>query len=433
MNTRTAIVLSMVLMLAGGLSARCGVRNGGQEGAKDQSERLVRVDSNGVDELEFTVTQKSSKAIPGSDGRLRLKLHDITRGQVRTAVLQTENGREITSTSASAGDEIVFPYDGQTWRIRVKELRNFLFEDDYGVFTVSRGGQAPRRTPKAEDGIIDVVSFPDDLDVRNGEPFKEWMKKHAWTSKFGSPEFFFIRDGALHLVSKPGPVFENRYSLALTDRDKLIEGMENKVLLQVAGGPDFRVPPDEFPSLHFKMTPVELPGSEADLRDPDRNDSAFYLLVGFDTERHRFEGRQMPETIAYVWANGKWDKPVGRDPDYSAFLRYIPIGYGRNGLGEAHEIRRNLRRDYRTAFSVKKGEPVPEVISIGIMIDSNTVKGTAESVLHWIRLRKEAHQSSGVVRRTSRDLFQGSCSGGTFSRVGHTVLRRPARSPGRGR
>ena len=345
-------------------------------------------------EIEFTVTEESAKDIPGSEGRLRLVLRDINDDRVRMAVIQTNDESEVSSTSATAGDVLEFVFDGREWQIRVKRLFNFVVEDDYGVFVV----EAPTSRPSdgssgADSDTINVLALPEKLTVKAGKPFTEWMGNRGWESEFGSPEFFFVREGILHLVSKPGPVYRDRYSLAIFNRQKLIQGMENKVLLRLAGGRDFRVDTEEFPFLTFKMTPIKLPGKGADLRDPDKNDCAFYLLVGFDTKRHDFEGRKMPETVAYVWANRKWDSGVGKDSDYAEFLRYIPIGHGSKGLEKPHEVTRNLREDYRSAYPDKASKPVPDLIKAGIMIDSNTVDSTAESALHWIRFRANSPPS----------------------------------------
>ncbi len=257
------------------------------------------------------------------------------------------------------------------------------------LHAADREGVHTGKGAQEDSSAVEVVHIADEESVTTGEPFKRWMRKRGWRAEFGSPEYFYVRDGALHLVSKPGPVYKDRYSLAIFNRQKLINGMENKVLLRVAGGPEFRLNPRERPFVHFCMKPVSLPAEGADLRNPSKNDSAFYLLVGFDTERHEFEGRKMPETVAYVWANREWDAPVGRDPDYSAFLRYIPVGKGGESLGESREVVRNVRKDYRLAFPEKSGEPVPDVIRVGLMIDSNTVGGTAESVLEWVRFEEE--------------------------------------------
>lgn len=249
--------------------------------------------------------------------------------------------------------------------------------------------EAPGEEKQAGEATVSVVSIPDEERASSGKPFKRWMRRRGWSSEFGSPEYFYVRDGALHMVSKPGPVYNDRYSLAVFNRQKLIEGMENKVLLRVAGEPELRLDPGTYPYIRFRMTPLKLPAEGADLRNASKNDAAFYLLVGFDTKRHEFEGRKMPETVAYVWANREWDAPVGSDPDYSSFLRYIPIGHNGQGLGEPHTILRNVRKDYLLAFPERRGKPVPDIIKVGLMIDSNTVGGNAESVLQWIRFQQE--------------------------------------------
>lgn len=99
--------------------------------------------------------------------------------------------------------------------------------------------------------------------------------------------------------------------------------------------------------------------------------------MSFDTERRELHGRELPLSIAYVWANRPWEEPVGRDPDYAAFLRYLPIGQGRKGLGERLEVRRDLRRDFRAAYP--KRTEVPDVIQIALKVDSNTLGGEAAS------------------------------------------------------
>lgn len=285
--------------------------------------------------------------------------------------------------------------EGEENSPRSEEVELVAGEQSSKALAVSGENPPKNKTrSKGPDGVIDVLTFPKDLKVSEGESFTRWMKERGWVSVFGGPEYFYVRDGALHLVSKPGPIYRNRYYLMVFNRQKLIDGMENKVLLRLAGGKDFRIDAKKFPFVRFKMTPIELPGKDADLRDTDKNDSAFYLLVAFDTKRHPLQGRMMPECVAYVWANRKWDKTVVKDTEYPHLLRYIPIGHGSDGLGKPRVVTRNVRADYRTAYPEKEKAPVPDVIQVGIMVDSNTVGGTAESALHWIRFRNQKAKSS---------------------------------------
>ncbi len=261
------------------------------------------------------------------------------------------------------------------------QLLDVLLALAAALATVEGGAKAPRQP-------VTVADFTHEKPLVAGEGFEAWMKERGWVALMGRPVFFHIQDGALNLVSRPGPIFRKRVWLAVRDRERLRYGLENKVLLRLTGE-TFRVDPGRFPILHFRMAPVRLPGHRADLRNSRRNDAAFYLFVSFDTPRHEYQGLRIPKTAAYVWANRPWEKPTGQDPDYAAFLRYIPIGHGDRDLGKAREIRRDVREGFRLAFPEDKGKPVPAVVQIGLMIDSNTVDSVAASRLYWIRFEAE--------------------------------------------
>jgi hypothetical protein len=237
-----------------------------------------------------------------------------------------------------------------------------------------------------EHNKLTIVNLSDQADIIDGDAFKEWMEMKGWSNPLGGPEYFYIRNGRLHLISKPGPVYDDRYLLAIFNRDKLINQIENKVILRVTSE-SFRIDPENWPLLNFTMTPIELPSEEADLRASGKNDSAFYLIVSFNTQRHDFRGYKMPQSIAYVWANRQWSEPVAADPDYDEFFRYIPIGYGDAELGKQQTISRNIMEDYLTAYPEAK--TVPDIIEVGLMIDSNTLGGKAESSLSRIWFEKQ--------------------------------------------
>ena len=244
-------------------------------------------------------------------------------------------------------------------------------------------GAAPNAA--AADGPpqpLQVLDLAPDLDVPAAR-FTNWMRARGWKTVLGSAEHFFVRDGRLHLVSRPGPVHRDRFRLAIFDRERLLEGLETKVLLQLTGE-DFRADPARHPVIAFAMQPLELPDESADLRDSSRNDAAFYLLVSFDTERRDYHGYDLPLTVAYVWANRPWDQPVGRDPDYQAFLRYIPVGAGRPPPAAPVTVRRHLAADFRAAYPEEGA--APDIIRIALMIDSNTLGGEAETAVSRIRL-----------------------------------------------
>jgi hypothetical protein len=256
----------------------------------------------------------------------------------------------------------------------------------------TEGPTEPQAAEPAAGTISDtgsVVDFREEQDVAAGAEFSEWMHRQGWASVVGNPVYFYVRDGALNMVSDEGPVFRKQTWYAIFDREKLRKGIENQILLRFTAA-GFRVSLDDYPTLAFRMEPVALPGKEADMRDAKRNDTAFCLLVSFDAERHDYQGTEFPESVGYVWANRKWDEPTGSDPDYEKFIRYIPVGYGPEGLGQEHEFRRDVKADWRLAYPEHAGEPVPDVIRIGFMMDSNNAKTRAHARLTWVRFEKGA-------------------------------------------
>ena len=246
--------------------------------------------------------------------------------------------------------------------------------------------------PAQMERPVEVADLSQEEDVSAGKDFREWLSNRGWKAAFGAPEFFFIRQGALHLVSKPGPIWRKRAYLWLTNRKKVRSGVENAVMLQLAGGEDFRVDVETLATLRFRMTPIVLPGKGADLRHPSKGDCAFYLLVGFDTERYDCDGIEMPKTVGYVWANHPWEEPVGMSTRFPKSIRYIPIGWGEEELGKPQETVRNVKEDFRLAFPEDEGKAVPDVIEVSLMIDSNSVDSEAESALDFVRFESQGLQ-----------------------------------------
>lgn len=244
---------------------------------------------------------------------------------------------------------------------------------------------SPDALPRQEAWKVD---FRDQPDVPPGK-VPEWARKRGFTRILGNPVYFHLEKGRLHLVAKPGPVHDKRVMLAIFDRDRLRTGLESKVILRLSPE-DLALDPADLPRVRFRMAPVTLPGGGADLRDSDRNDACFYLLIGFGEAVHAFSGVRLPDTLAYVWANRPWEKEVASDPDYREFLRYLAIGHGDERLAEIREITRNVAADYRRAFpgrhrEKEQADGLPPIRSVAVMVDGNTLETRAESVLESVR------------------------------------------------
>src|SRR5262249_44709209 len=93
----------------------------------------------------------------------------------------------------------------------------------------------------------------------------------------------------------------------------------------------------------------------------------------------------LPDTVAYVWNDVPFAGPVGREPKYEEFMRYILLGSGPDRLGEERTLVRDIAQDFRLAYPERAAKPVPDVVRIGLMIDANTVASEAEPGLRSAR------------------------------------------------
>ncbi|MEX2560451.1 MAG: DUF5329 family protein, partial [Pirellulales bacterium] len=93
--------------------------------------------------VPFTVFQRTSEAIPGSRGYLRVRVGDITAGQV-ILELRAEDGTElIDKVSVREGDSLEFELNGERYSLHVKRLANVLVGDDWAELEVQSSSSEP--------------------------------------------------------------------------------------------------------------------------------------------------------------------------------------------------------------------------------------------------------------------------------------------------
>jgi len=86
---------------------------------------------------EFTIVQRRTESVPGSDDYLRLRIGDITGGQA-LLTLRTADGRDVvTRRSVKQGDSVAFHLGENEYELTVERVANFLIGDDYMVVGVS--------------------------------------------------------------------------------------------------------------------------------------------------------------------------------------------------------------------------------------------------------------------------------------------------------
>lgn len=181
----------------------------------------------------------------------------------------------------------------------------------------------------------------------------QWQRQ-----RWGSPAYDFtvVEDGGrkvLHLKSA-------------NDSSNISKEIKGKVNLK------------ETPILEWSWKVVELPKG-ADSRRKETDDQAAQIYVTWP----RFPEAVRSRIIGYVWDT---TAPAGTivKSQKTGTVTYIVVRSGPADLGKWITERRNVRDDYKQIFGEEPEDP--SVISFGI--DSDDVKGTAESYMGPIMFRK---------------------------------------------
>jgi hypothetical protein len=119
------------------------------------------------DPVRITIVQRHTKAIPGFRGLIKLKIGDITQGQVLLEIVSENVLRPTVDTiSVQTGDVVPFVLGGVEYYLSVIELRNLLIGDDFGVFEIS--ANRPDQTSEIER-MLEAVRSSGLVFLRNGK------------------------------------------------------------------------------------------------------------------------------------------------------------------------------------------------------------------------------------------------------------------------
>ena len=87
--------------------------------------------------VRMTIIQRDTKPIPGSKNTLKVRLGDITEGQVLLSIHGMYDKVVVDTVSVHPGDVVPFQVGENKYHLTVIELRNLFVGDDFAVFEVS--------------------------------------------------------------------------------------------------------------------------------------------------------------------------------------------------------------------------------------------------------------------------------------------------------
>jgi hypothetical protein len=139
--------------------------------------------------VDFTVKQRSTTAVPGSEEALHLTIGDITRGQTMVTLAGKDEAVLLSTRSMKWGAAAEFKFGGETLTLTLREFHDALIDEDFAAFTLSRGPAQP--TPGAHgDEMRKIALLLEHVKNMEGATFVRNGSDH-------SP-----KDAAEHLESK---------------------------------------------------------------------------------------------------------------------------------------------------------------------------------------------------------------------------------------
>jgi len=95
--------------------------------------------------VRMTIVQRHTEFVPGSRKSVRISIDDITGDQVLLKIYGRGNKPIVRTRSVKVGDVIPFDIGPNRYALSVRELRNFLVGDDFGVFEIA--AKPPKSAP----------------------------------------------------------------------------------------------------------------------------------------------------------------------------------------------------------------------------------------------------------------------------------------------
>jgi hypothetical protein len=119
--------------------------------------------------LELIVRQRSSTAVPGTSGALRLTVDDVTGGQVIVSLADIDGKEVLAPISLTPSDSALFKMNEVQYQIELQELNNALIGEDFAAFVIS--ATASNRISEQEkiEQLLAMIESEDGLVfIRNG-------------------------------------------------------------------------------------------------------------------------------------------------------------------------------------------------------------------------------------------------------------------------
>jgi hypothetical protein len=180
--------------------------------------------------VEFTIVQRSTTSLPGSNGKFIVTIDDITKGQVMTTISKLDGPPIVGTQSLRQDDVVTFTVSNHVYKIKLKTLKNSLMGEDKATFqllpaTAEEGKAMPEGDGKAmseaetiEALIVSLKQLDGATFIRNGkehtpdETISHMRSKWKWKKSQINTAEDFIR-----IAASKSSITGKPYKIKLTD------------------------------------------------------------------------------------------------------------------------------------------------------------------------------------------------------------------------
>lgn len=180
---RTLIPIAIAVLAIAGCQRRAS-----ESTAPEPAARAAPLNITG--RTPFQLSQRTTGDLPGSDGRYRVTIDDITRGQVMVSIAARDGASVIAPTSMSPGGTLELTVGEVGYVIVLEALNNQLIGDDSAEFSIV---PLAVYSPMADPGS-DAPPAPDEGEPKTERELIDALVAHVR----GLEGAVFIRNGTEH-------------------------------------------------------------------------------------------------------------------------------------------------------------------------------------------------------------------------------------------
>jgi len=117
----------------------------------------------------FTVAQRTTEIVPGSNGYVRVKLGDITGGRVSVEMTTAEGETLLDRGLMSLHDRRTFVLGDDRYSVEIVKMVNLLIGKDWADLEIRRRSAAEKATEREKiDGLLERMAASDATFIREG-------------------------------------------------------------------------------------------------------------------------------------------------------------------------------------------------------------------------------------------------------------------------